>query len=101
MSGYVSAAAAIVGAAVSYQNGQNQKKAAADALSQQRNQANEQARQADEANNRANMKQADTSAILSAAQQAGKAGASGTMLTGPQGIDTAALSLGKNTLLGQ
>ena len=30
----------------------------------------------------------------------GKAGASGTMLTGPSGIDQDALSLGKNTLLG-
>jgi hypothetical protein len=39
-------------------------------------------------------------AILDAATQAGKGGASGTMLTGSQGIDPNLLSLGKNTLLG-
>ena len=55
---------------------------------------------ADEANNRANQKSPDTKAIADAISQAGKAGGSGTMLTGPQGIDLSALQLGKNTLLG-
>ena len=50
---------------------------------------------------KANQKKPDTMAILSAAQQAGKAGPSGTMLTGPMGVDPNALTLGKTTLLGQ
>jgi hypothetical protein len=33
-------------------------------------------------------------------QMASGSGASGTMLTGPQGIDPQQLALGKNTLLG-
>jgi hypothetical protein len=46
-------------------------------------------------------KKPDTNAILSAAEQAGKAGASSTMLTGTSGVDVSQLGLGKkNTLLG-
>lgn len=55
---------------------------------------------AEEATNRANMKRPNTARIIDEASQAGKSGASGTMLTGPQGIDTSTLTLGKNTLLG-
>lgn len=55
----------------------------------------------DEAMNRANQKRPNTRGILEQAQQAGKSGASGTMLTGPQGVDTGSLQLGKATLLGQ
>jgi len=58
------------------------------------------AKTADEAQNKATQKRTDVAGALSAAMQAGKAGASGTMLTGPQGVDPNALSLGKNTLLG-
>ena len=58
-----------------------------------------QAKAADEAMNAANRKKPDTLAILEAAQ-AGSSGPSGTMLTGPQGIDKNAMSLGKSTLLG-
>jgi len=101
------AAAAVAGAAIAYNNGQEQKKAAEKA-SQQAEKASQQAeanakkqeKAADEATNRANTKRADTGAALDSATQAGKAGASGTMLTGPQGIDPAALNLSKNTLLG-
>ena len=96
----VLAAAAVAGTAISYMNGQEQKKAQAEAMAQSKANALKQEKAADEATNRANMKQADTSAILSAAQQAGKGGASGTMLTGSQGIDPSALALEKNTLLG-
>lgn len=92
----VMAAAAVAGAAIAYNNGQAQKKAAEKA----RQQAEANAKNADEATNRANTKRADTGAALDSATQAGKAGASGTMLTGPQGIDPAALNLSKNTLLG-
>lgn len=96
----VMAVAAVAGAAVSYQNGQEQKKSAEKAASQAQANAQKQEKAADEATNRANTKRADTGAALDSATQAGKAGASGTMLTGPQGIDPAALNLSKNTLLG-
>lgn len=97
----VMAVAAVAGAAIAYNNGQEQKKAAEKASQQAQANAAKQEAQADQAFNQANQKKPDTSAILSAAQQAGKAGASGTMLTGPQGVDPNALNLGKNTLLGQ
>ena len=96
----VMAAAAVAGAAISYTNGQEQKKSAEKAASRAQANAQKQEKAADEATNRANTKRADTGAALDSATQAGKAGASGTMLTGPQGIDPAALNLGKNTLLG-
>ena len=96
----VLATAAVVGTAVAYQNGRDQKKAAERAAQQAEANAKKQEKAADEASNRANSKRADTGAALDLATQAGKAGASGTMLTGPQGIDPAALNLSKNTLLG-
>jgi membrane protein involved in colicin uptake len=54
----------------------------------------------DEANNRANPKTADVAGMASANSQAAKGGVSGTMLTGPQGVDPKTLLLGKTTLLG-
>lgn len=56
---------------------------------------------ADENMNRATQKRPNTARIVDEAAQAGKAGASGTMLTGPQGVDPGAMQLGKSTLLGQ
>lgn len=96
----VAAVAAVAGAAVSYQNGQDQKKAAENSARQAQTNALKQEKAADEATNRSNQKRANTGAILDAATQAGKGGASGTMLTGPQGIDPNLLNLGKSTLLG-
>ena len=58
------------------------------------------AQSADEANNRANQKRPNANAILAAAQQAAKGGMGGTLLTGPQGVGSDELSLGKSTLLG-
>lgn len=55
---------------------------------------------ADEANNKANQKRANSSGLLSSNQMAAKGGQSGTMLTGPTGVDPTALQLGKTTLLG-
>jgi hypothetical protein len=55
---------------------------------------------ADEANNRANQRRANSSALLSSNQMAAKGGQAGTMLTGPGGVDSNALQLGKTTLLG-
>ncbi|HNF92749.1 MAG TPA: hypothetical protein PKZ67_11160 [Accumulibacter sp.] len=119
LSSIVMAAASIAGAALSYKTGQDQKNAAERANRIARENANRQAAQAEKeaqqlkanvdkqekasemAANRANQKSPDTRSILDAARQAGKSGVSGTMLTGPAGVDPALLSLGKNTLLGQ
>lgn len=62
--------------------------------------ANKQASLADQANNRANGKQPDIAGISGANMLSAKGGQSGTMLTGPMGIDPKALLLGKSTLLG-
>ena len=96
----VSAVAAVAGAAVSYQNGQEQKKSAEASMNQAKANALKAEKQADQDNNRINQKKPDTSAILAAASQAGQGGVAGTMLTGSQGVDPNALSLGKSTLLG-
>lgn len=97
----IAAAAAVVGTGYSIYNGERQASAQSDAQNQAKKQAEDQAKQADQAMNKANQKSPDTSAILSAVQQSGKSGASGTMLTGPTGIDSSSLTLGKSTLLGQ
>ena len=97
----ISAVAAVAGGAVAYNNGQEQKAAAEKAAKQAEQNAAKQEQAADQATNQANQKKPNTAGILDAAAQAGKAGASGTMLTGPQGVDPSALALGKNTLLGQ
>jgi len=51
--------------------------------------------------NRANQKQPNAQRALSALGSAAKSGQSGTMLTGPRGVDQSDLTLGKSTLLGQ
>lgn len=93
--------ASVIGGAFSLINGAQQQNAAKKANAQAQANALKQEKSADEAMNKANQKRADQSGLLDAAAQAGKMGASGTMLTGPQGVDPNALSLGKNTLLGQ
>lgn len=55
---------------------------------------------AEEALNRSLRKKPNSSSILSAARQAGRTGASSTLLTGTKGVDKSQLSLGKSTLLG-
>lgn len=97
---YATAVAAVVGAAVAYQNGQEQKKSAEASMNQAKANALKQEKQADQDANRMNQKKPDTAGILAAASQAGKGGVAGTMLTGPAGVDPNTLSLGKNTLLG-
>lgn len=84
-----------------------QQKAHAESLAAAEKQAAEskalmdkQLKSADENMNRATQKRPNTSSILSEAEQAGKAGVSGTMLTGPTGVDPSELKLGKSTLLG-
>lgn len=89
-------AATAVTAGVGYMNHQDQKKAQAQSVAQ----AQKTATAADEANNKANQKRANSSTLLSSNEMAAKGGQSGTMLTGPTGVDPSALQLGKTTLLG-
>lgn len=96
----VAGAIAAAASAASAINGMSQAKQQEEAQKKAQRQANAQASTAEQAMNRENQKSTDTNALLDAAAQAGKAGASGTMLTGAQGVDSSALSLGKNTLLG-
>lgn len=99
--GVTAAIAAVAGTAYSVYSGERAADAQASAQKQAKALALKQEKAAEEANNRANQKRADTMSILDSAAQAGRSGASSTMLTGPQGIDPAALTLGKNSLLGQ
>lgn len=62
--------------------------------------AKKQADVQDQEINRANAKSPDAQRVLADAQQGAQGGASGTMLTGPTGVDPNLLSLGKSTLLG-
>lgn len=96
----IAAAAAVAGVGVSAMQGADQASASKKSMEQSKANADRTAAQADQAFNQANQKRPDASAILSAAQQSGKQGASGTMLTGPQGVDPSTLALGKSTLLG-
>lgn len=98
--GIVAAVAAVAAVGATVYSGEQSAAAQERAQKEARVNAQKQADAADQAQNRANQKKPDTSAILSAAQQSGKSGASGTLLTGPQGVDPSALNLGKNTLLG-
>lgn len=95
------AAASVAGAGATIYNGIQQGNAQKSAAQQAQKAAATQADQADQANNRANAKTPDIAAMLSANQGAAKGGASGTMLTGTQGVDPTQLQLGKSTLLGQ
>lgn len=99
--GVTAAVAAVVGTAYTVYSGERAADAQSSAQNEARANAEKQATAADQAQNKANQKKPDTSAILSAAGQAGKAGESGTMLTGPMGVNANQLNLGKNTLLGQ
>lgn len=55
---------------------------------------------ADQAANKANAKTPDVAAMLGAAALSSRSGQAGTLLTGPQGVDSSSLTLGKTTLLG-
>lgn len=94
------AAAAVAGAGSSVYSADQNRKATNEASDRAKENALRQEKMADEASNKANQKTPDANAIMSAAQQMGKAGASGTMLTGPSGVDASSLGLGKKSLLG-
>jgi len=91
---------AILGAAGSAYTGMQQARATRRASAQATAASEKQAKAAEEDTNRRNAKQPNTAALLASNQQAGQSGQSGTMLTGPAGIDPSMLLLGKNTLLG-
>ena len=91
---------AAVATTYSIYQGQQAAKAQSRAADQARVAAEQQANMADQANNAANKKKPNLGAMLQANQAAGSTGGA-TMLTGPAGIDLSALTLGKNTLLGQ
>jgi hypothetical protein len=98
----ISAAVAIFGAATINQASEQRKAASmqADANEKATAAATKQADQADQANNRANGRQPDVMGLDAANAAGAKGGVSGTMLTGPQGVDPKTLLLGKTTLLG-
>ena len=97
------AAAAIAGGAAIYSGEQSRKatNSAADMAQQESEkqlaQTEKVAKAQEQATNRAQAKSADSSRILSAAQQAAKGGVSGTMLTGSTGVDPASLMLGMSS----
>lgn len=96
----VGATAAAAGAGVSFINGQAQAKQQKKAASQAEENANKLYSQQEQANNRMNARKPNVDALFAQNQIEGQQGASGTMLTGPQGVDPSSLTLNKNTLLG-
>lgn len=103
----VIATAAVASTAYTVYAGEQAREKQGEAMDQQRKAqaeakgaAEKQQASAEQNINRANAKSPDTGAILSAATQAAKGGAAGTMLTGPSGVNQADLNLGKSTLLG-
>lgn len=98
--GVVGAIAAVASAGYAVYSGEQAKGDRKDAMeTAKKNQAKSELA-ADQAMNRANPKKPNTNAALAQIEQSAKGGPSGTMLTGPTGVDTAQLSLGRSTLLG-
>lgn len=103
------ASAGIAGGSLGYgiYSGEQQKGAQQQALAKQ-TQAQQEAkanalsteRKSEVAQNAANQKTPDIASILQRAATMGNTGVSSTMLTGPGGVNTSNLNLGKNTLLG-
>lgn len=92
-------AVAAGGAGMQYESDRKNASMQGDAQEQARRNALKQEKAGDEATNRANQRQANPMAALDRAQQAGKGGVGGTMLTGPMGVQN--LPLGRKTLLGE
>jgi hypothetical protein len=108
MSAVITAAVALtVGTVYSITQSQEGKKNQEKAMQQQKQaqeqavaQAESQSRKSEFAMNAANRRMPDISSIMANAAKAASGGPSGTMLTGPGGVNQNALALGKNTLLG-
>jgi hypothetical protein len=103
----VTAAAAAAGLGYSIASGEDAKKKQAQALSKQEsaqtqavNAAEGQRKKSEMAINQANRQTPNVQGIMESASASAAGGPSGTMLTGPTGVNPNALSLGKSTLLG-
>jgi FKBP-type peptidyl-prolyl cis-trans isomerase len=96
----IGAATAVAGTYVQNENAKKANEIQQQAMNNAKQSALKQEALSDQAFNKANAKTPDVASIMSGASQSARAGGGGTMLTGPQGIDMAALNLGKNTLLG-
>ena len=100
------AAATAAGTGYTIAAGEDAKRKQEDALTRQKkaqteaaNAAQGQRRQSEMAINKANQQAPNVAGIMQSASAAA-GGSSGTMLTGPTGVDPNALALGKSTLLG-
>lgn len=91
---------AILGAVVSGVQGQKQASQAKKSAAQANANSQKLYEQQEQENNRRNARGPDIDAFFAQNELEGQQGASGTMLTGPMGVDPNSLSLGKNTLLG-
>lgn len=96
----VAAATTAAGVYVQNENARKANSIQEEAMKNAKQAALKQESASDQAFNKANAKTPDIASIMSGASQSARAGGSGTMLTGPQGIDMSALNLGKSTLLG-
>lgn len=96
----VMAAAAVASTVYTIASGERAASKQDKAQSEAKANALKQEKAAEEATNKANQKRPDAQGALDSAMQAGKSGASGTLLTGATGVDPATLQLGKTTLLG-
>lgn len=93
-------AIAAVSAGTSMHQQKRAEKRQASAQRKAQAQADANLKQQEEDQNRLNRKRADPYGALNAANNAGRGGVSGTLLTGAQGIDPSDMKLGKNNLLG-
>lgn len=91
---------AVLGAVVSGMSAQGAAKDAKKSAAAQQSNADKLYAQQEQQNNKQNARGPNVDALFAQNQVEGQAGASGTMLTGPTGVDPNTLSLGKNTLLG-
>lgn len=106
IAGIIGAAVGAGGLGYSIASGEEASRKQADALERQKkaqteasNAAQGQRRQSEMAINKANQQAPNVAGIMQSASEAA-GGSSGTMLTGPGGVNPNALSLGKSTLLG-
>lgn len=90
----------VLSAAVGFHQSEQARKATNTARDRAAEQAKATLMQQDEADNRLNQKQANTQSLLEAAVNGNKGGAASTLLTGPSGVNTSNLTLGRNSLLG-
>lgn len=94
-------AAAMVGSTAYSAYSANQQKQQAKGVAYRAEQdARKQEKAMEQQLNATNQKRPNTRAMLDSATQSARAGQSGTMLTGPQGVDPNAMTLGRTTLLG-